>query len=68
MKLEGGKVGDLVLLWQPDDEEENKESAQKHELRRGDLCPQCGKGRLDYDGLLNLSCTQCGFALVGCFT
>ncbi|MBN1536694.1 MAG: hypothetical protein JW908_08185 [Anaerolineales bacterium] len=30
-------------------------------LRRGDLCPQCGQGRMDYDGLLNLSCPQCGY-------
>lgn len=24
-------------------------------------CPQCGQGRLDYDGLLNLVCPMCGF-------
>jgi hypothetical protein len=36
--------------------------------RSGDPCPMCKKGRLDYDGLLNLSCLECGFALAGCFT
>ncbi len=35
-------------------------------LRRGDQCPQCKQGRLEYDGLLNLSCSQCGYTnLVG---
>lgn len=34
----------------------------------GDLCPQCGRGRLDYDGMLNLACAQCGYTLMGCFT
>lgn len=29
-------------------------------LRSGDLCPQCRVERLDYDGLLNLSCPRCG--------
>jgi hypothetical protein len=39
-----------------------------NELRAGDLCPVCLRGRLDYDGMLNLSCEVCGFALSGCFT
>jgi hypothetical protein len=35
----------------------------------GDLCPVCGIGHLDYDGLLNLSCPKCGVtASGGCFT
>jgi uncharacterized protein (DUF983 family) len=38
------------------------------ELRAGDLCPRCRSARLDYDGLLNLACPQCGFAIGGCFT
>jgi hypothetical protein len=41
---------------------------QSHELRSGDLCPQCREGFLEYDGLLNLSCPTCGFAVGGCFT
>jgi uncharacterized protein (DUF983 family) len=36
--------------------------------RRGDSCPRCARGRLDYDGLLNLACAACGFTLAGCFT
>jgi uncharacterized protein (DUF983 family) len=39
-----------------------------HEVRPGDLCPQCHEGRLDYNGLLNLACPKCGYALGGCFT
>lgn len=39
-----------------------------HEVRAGDLCPKCKEERLDYDGLLNLTCPNCGYALGGCFT
>jgi hypothetical protein len=38
------------------------------EVRAGDLCPQCKEERLDYNGLLNLACPKCGYALGGCFT
>lgn len=31
-------------------------------LRRGAPCPQCHKGRLDYNGLLELECPECGFS------
>jgi len=34
-------------------------------VRRGDTCPQCSKGKLDYNGLLDLACDQCGYALSG---
>ncbi len=37
-------------------------------LHQGDLCPQCKAGRLEYDGMLNLGCPRCGYALGGCFT
>ena len=29
--------------------------------RRGDLCPVCKAEKLDYNGLLQLECPQCGF-------
>jgi uncharacterized protein (DUF983 family) len=35
----------------------------------GQRCPQCKKGRLDYDGLLQLACPICGYvADAGGFT
>jgi uncharacterized protein (DUF983 family) len=29
--------------------------------RSGDPCPRCGKGKLDYNGLLELECILCGY-------
>ena len=40
----------------------------EQEPRVGDPCPKCRVGRLDYDGLLNLTCQECGYAVQGCFT
>jgi hypothetical protein len=37
-------------------------------LRAGDQCPICQAEKLDYDGMLNLACPRCGYALGGCFT
>jgi hypothetical protein len=34
----------------------------------GSPCPHCGSGVLDYDGLLNLTCTSCRYSLAGCFS
>jgi len=30
-------------------------------LKRGQPCPNCKEGRLDYNGLLQLECPACGF-------
>jgi hypothetical protein len=46
----------------------NSEIEPGRRLRAGDLCPICHSERLDYDGLLNLACPKCGYALSGCFT
>jgi hypothetical protein len=43
-------------------------SLMPDEQRSGDICPCCREARLDYDGLLNLRCPKCGYALVGSFT
>jgi uncharacterized protein (DUF983 family) len=34
----------------------------------GSLCPRCGQGVLDYDGMLNLQCPLCKYVEGGCFT
>lgn len=31
-------------------------------------CPVCGKGKLQYDHFLNLTCPKCGFVEASCFT
>ena len=36
--------------------------------KAGNLCPQCQSAEIDYDGMLNLSCPDCGYTLAGCFT
>ena len=38
------------------------------EMHAGSPCPKCGEGNLEYNGLLNLACINCGYALGGCFT
>ena len=30
-------------------------------VRRGETCPRCGIGQLDYNGLIDLECPVCGF-------
>ena len=30
-------------------------------LRKGSLCPHCGEGLLDYNGMLQLECPSCGY-------
>ncbi|MCX6080725.1 MAG: hypothetical protein NTW32_14440 [Chloroflexi bacterium] len=31
-------------------------------VRRGESCPRCGLGRLDYNGLIDLECPVCGYS------
>lgn len=31
-------------------------------VKRGAPCPQCGQGLLDYNGMLELECPNCGFS------
>ena len=34
-------------------------------LQLGGLCPNCGQGKLDYNGLLELECPICGYRNTG---
>lgn len=43
-------------------------SNQLHRLELGAICPYCGKGRIHYNGLLNLECSKCGVTQTGAFT
>ena len=36
--------------------------------KAGETCRNCQSAKIDYDGMLNLSCPDCGYILVGCFT
>ena len=49
-------------------EKDNKSEDQSLEIRFGVLCPKCKKGKFDYDGMLNLVCSNCGYTSGGCFT
>jgi len=43
-------------------------SVPSGEPRAGQLCLVCGKGIVEYDGMLNLTCANCGTSRSGCFT
>ena len=58
----------LTLMSQPGESMVNQEVEFPVEHRSGDQCPLCNQGTLDYDGMLNLTCPECGFAVGGCFT
>lgn len=36
--------------------------------RAGGICPHCGQGVLEVDGMLLLKCPECGFSEGGCST
>ncbi len=44
------------------------EQYYSYEIRIGVVCPKCRKGTFDYDGMLNLVCSNCGYTSGGCFT
>jgi hypothetical protein len=47
---------------------DENETSHLNRAREGELCPNCGRAVLEYDGLLNLVCTSCHFSEAGCFT
>lgn len=57
-----------AYLLDPLDERPEGKLCLLEEPRSGDLCPKCRSAHLDYDGLLNLTCPDCGYNVGGCFT
>jgi uncharacterized protein (DUF983 family) len=58
----------LEIPLSPEPHPGSPEGSEPVEQHVGDVCPHCGEGCLDYDGMLNLVCDQCGYTLAGCFT
>lgn len=58
----------------PDDREESQKVGfvclitPHKSLRPGMLCPRCKAAKIDYDGLLNLVCPNCGLTETGAST
>jgi NADH pyrophosphatase NudC (nudix superfamily) len=38
------------------------------EIKAGRICPKCQQEKLDYNGLLQIICPNCGVIDAGCFT
>ncbi|MBI9048563.1 MAG: hypothetical protein JEZ00_04035 [Anaerolineaceae bacterium] len=43
-------------------------SSSRSKIQAGDICPRCQHERIDYNGMLNLVCPNCGQIEGGCFT
>lgn len=43
------------------DSNANQPAYATQSWRIGDLCPDCGEGKLDFNGLFQLECPHCGF-------
>jgi uncharacterized protein (DUF983 family) len=68
--IHGQSAMSTFFILSPLDLEKQDEQAPKSvsQLQVGNLCPACGKAYLDYNGLLNLICFECGYTLSGSFT
>ncbi|MFN3741130.1 MAG: hypothetical protein ACK4VW_00475 [Anaerolineales bacterium] len=44
---------------------ESPEATPTPALKVGDQCPQCGQGKLEYNGTLDLECPHCGYVVGG---
>jgi uncharacterized protein (DUF983 family) len=68
MSLSSHNLGQIDSKSLPPVSQESTLPKASRPPRRGDRCPVCESGYLDYDGLLNLACQECGFSFTGCFT
>jgi hypothetical protein len=59
-------------LEEPQDQERDdqldREKRCLHRPRVGEICLRCQAAQLDYNGLLQLACPQCGVIETGAFT
>jgi hypothetical protein len=62
-KQQSGKKENWKIQFDP-----TGSASSKSRVRAGELCPRCQNERLDYNGLLNLVCPNCGVIEGGCFT
>lgn len=64
------KLDDLpfVLFNEAGSQDQVEQQEPRAEIKTGDLCPLCGLGHLEYNGVLNLECDHCKYSLGGCFT
>jgi hypothetical protein len=59
-------AGTPLPWWRDPQSRSNElETACSRPLRRGDTCPQCHKGVIDYNGLFQLACPRCGAVVEG---
>jgi hypothetical protein len=53
---------------QTEKESKSEEVCLMSHFRYGQPCPACGSDQVDYNGLLNLVCKNCGLTQTGAFT
>lgn len=59
LMIEHPNLSSLEKLLLGIDQPEAPETAILH--HKGELCPYCGKALLNYNGLLQLECSACGY-------
>ena len=59
---------EIAKLNQQSNNGKEEERVQRCRLSAGQPCPRCGKGKLDYNSLLNLTCPVCKYELTASFT
>jgi ribosomal protein S27AE len=45
----------------PDKDSGSPTKTARRPVRRGEPCPRCSVGLLDYNGLIDLECPNCGY-------
>ncbi|HEY3312875.1 MAG TPA: hypothetical protein VGK00_14640 [Anaerolineales bacterium] len=56
-----GVLPDQTVQTGPDEARIAPSDLPRRPFRRGEPCPSCGIGLLDYNGLIDLECPACGY-------